>query len=165
VKTLALLFSLLLTIACSTGEDGPGPMTSADASTADARPDAPPPPSHLGEACTPDPANNIGQGSCPNDHICIAIGGARGAFCTKQSEVDPTSNFCDLGFNKPGIGSCQYRFKITDDSYIYICAIICEALPNSPFMCPDCDGTCPSPLQCTDPIAVPGGGIGANACL
>lgn len=98
----------------------------------------------LGEPCSA--ADPLTQGDCPDGYTCMA--GLQGVdpFCSIAC-AEPT--VCNDGYNGPGVGNCVIGLEVNGTVQSY-CGIICQDLtPNDAVCGGQCDGSCPSTMQCS----------------
>ncbi len=153
----------LAAAACGGGDDDGGTVDAAPpaADAAPPTPDATPVVTNaLGQACTPDQNNE--QGDCPANHVCLALQGGSGPFCSKvcTGQADPV---CNADYAGPGVGACV--FAVTPQgggTAVNYCAVVCEDSGAGLCNATTCDKTCPSPLVCSASLGSP---EVAKACL
>jgi len=147
MRTLALMSLVFGCVLAACGGDDGG--SSIDAPPAvDAAPDAPAA-KQLGSACTPDQANP--PGDCGAGFICLPRPSAMTTgFCTKTC-TQGAGDTCAQGYTGPGKAQCVLGVQ-SGQQVILMCGVICSA--SSEQICPaaTCNGTCPTPLQCTGAI-------------
>lgn len=170
--TLFSVLALSAFVACggggddSTGDDDPSLIDAADNPDP---PDAADNPGYMGigQTCTPDAQNPMGQGDCPAGFTCLNLTGASGPWCSKTCT---TNEDCSTGYTGPGIAGCIFAIRFEEGGTpVNYCGVICEDLAGDPQVCnPEtaCTGECPGALQCTAPLAeTQNGPAVANGCL
>jgi hypothetical protein len=112
----------------------------------------------LGQPCTP---GATPQGDCPSGFECLNLNGGSGKWCSKTCTTGAT-DMCAVGYTGPGRAACIYSINNGMTTRTF-CGVICMDTTGS---CPasQCNGQCPTPLQCTNPLMNTGGMVVGNAC-
>jgi hypothetical protein len=166
---MKIVVALAFLVGCGGGGGGGGggddaPLTDGPATSDDGPPsDGPAVTSPLGTTCTPD-ANNP-QGSCPVGFDCLNLQGATNPWCSKTCQTG-AGDTCATGYPGPGKAACILMVGPEGGPAENFCAVICEDTTQEMQFCPECNGTCPGAMMCTQPIANTGqgGGTLGNAC-
>ena len=130
--------------------DAPGTPIDAPGTPIDAPPSGT---GTIGSVCTGE-----GQGSCPAGYECLNLVGGSGSWCSKRC-TGVNDQSCAVGYTGPGHAACLLTVTPAGGGPAQpYCTILCFDAPGSPTYCPvasACNGTCPTPLQCTADIGMP----------
>lgn len=117
----------------------------------------------LGRHCTPGQGSaQPAQGDCPTGYLCMNLNGGHDTWCSKTC-TQGTGDTCNQGYPGPGEGACGLTLGSAATTY---CLVICSLTENGSNACPNCTGTCPSALTCTESLTF-GGSANASgsACI
>lgn len=163
-----LLAVILCTFACgsggSQGDDDDPPSDGPPGGTDTMPPDSPPMNvDGIGTTCTPDAMNP--QGTCPVGFECLNLQGATNPWCSKTCQTG-AGDACATGYTGPGKAACILQVTPLGGAAVNYCAVICQDTTQEMQFCPECNGTCPGAMACTQPIqnTGQGGGTLGNAC-